>query len=91
MALVSVVFSAGDEGKAEDADMQPVSRMTAAATAAKGRGVEGWRGGGEGGRRRGAGSFGAFRTAILRNQFNLLFISPRYIIKGEGPVTLSHL
>lgn len=45
MALVSVVFSAGDEGKAEDADMQPVSRMTAAATAAKGRGVEGRRGG----------------------------------------------
>lgn len=47
MALVSVVFSAGDEGKAEDVDMQPVSRMTAAATTAKGRGVKGRRGGGE--------------------------------------------
>lgn len=47
MAFVSVVFSAGDEGKAEDADMRPVSRMTAAATAAKGRGVEGREAGGE--------------------------------------------
>lgn len=34
-ALVSAVFSAGDEGKAEDADLQPVSRMTAVPTAVK--------------------------------------------------------
>lgn len=75
---VSVVFSAGDEGKADDADLQPVSRTTAATTAAKGQ-------------RGGEGGVGAFRTAILHNQFSLLFFFTLYIIKGESSAALVDL